>query len=78
MEPMLGQDVNALSRRDRRYSPFKKKKHVSRTIRNLSKQFQEVLILKIQYGLKENEIADLLDLKSATVKTRAAFGAKTT
>jgi RNA polymerase sigma-70 factor (ECF subfamily) len=38
--------------------------------KNLSKEFQEVLILKTQCGLKENEIANLLNLKSATVKTR--------
>lgn len=37
---------------------------------HLSTEFQEVLILKIQYGLKETEIASLLDLKSGTVKTR--------
>ena len=43
---------------------------LSQTIEQLSKEFQEVLILKIQYGLKENEIASLLELKSATVKTR--------
>jgi RNA polymerase sigma factor (sigma-70 family) len=43
---------------------------LSRIMELLSKEFQEVLILKIQYGLKENEIASLLDLKAATVKTR--------
>ncbi|WP_423800553.1 RNA polymerase sigma factor [Neobacillus sp. SAB-20_R2A] len=40
------------------------------SIENLSKEFQEVLILKMQYGLKETEIASRLNLKSATVKTR--------
>ncbi|MBS4216285.1 RNA polymerase sigma factor [Neobacillus rhizophilus] len=40
------------------------------SIENLSKEFREVLILKMQYGLKETEIASRLNLKSATVKTR--------
>jgi RNA polymerase sigma factor (sigma-70 family) len=42
----------------------------SRSMGDLSLEFQEVLILKVQYGLKETEIASLLDLKSGTVKTR--------
>ncbi|WP_052807057.1 RNA polymerase sigma factor [Mesobacillus subterraneus] len=36
----------------------------------LSKESQQVLVLKLQYGLKENEIASRLNLKSGTVKTR--------
>ncbi|MEH7332407.1 RNA polymerase sigma factor [Neobacillus drentensis] len=43
---------------------------LGRSIEHLSKEFQEVLILKVAYGLKEIEIASLLDLKAATVKTR--------
>ncbi|MFD0826172.1 RNA polymerase sigma factor [Neobacillus sp. M.A.Huq-85] len=46
------------------------KEEVNETMGCLSKEFQEVLILKIHYGLKENEIACLLNLKAATVKTR--------
>ncbi|MGG1399166.1 RNA polymerase sigma factor [Bacillus salipaludis] len=46
------------------------KEEVNETMGCLSKEFQEVLILKIHYGLKENEIASLLNLKAATVKTR--------
>ncbi|MDR7001241.1 RNA polymerase sigma factor [Neobacillus niacini] len=46
------------------------KEEVNETMGYLSREFQEVLILKIHYGLKENEIARLLNLKSATVKTR--------
>ncbi|MBM7650923.1 RNA polymerase sigma factor [Neobacillus cucumis] len=45
-------------------------KDVDRSMKSLSKEFQEVLVLKVKYGLKENEIARLLDLKSTTVKTR--------
>ncbi|WP_079509198.1 RNA polymerase sigma factor [Mesobacillus jeotgali] len=36
----------------------------------LTKEYQQVLILKLQYGLKENEIASKLNIKSGTVKTR--------
>ncbi|MCM3571033.1 RNA polymerase sigma factor [Neobacillus mesonae] len=43
---------------------------VGRTMETLSAQSQEVLKLKIQHGLKENEIACILNLKSGTVKTR--------
>ncbi|WML28877.1 RNA polymerase sigma factor [Neobacillus sp. OS1-32] len=43
---------------------------VDRTMERLSVESQQVLILKIQYGLKETEIASLLKLKSGTVKTR--------
>ena len=43
---------------------------LDRSMESLSKEFQEVLTLKVKYGLKENEIARLLGLKSATVKTR--------
>jgi len=43
---------------------------LNRTMGRLSDEFREVLILKIQYGLKETEIASILDLKSGTVKTR--------
>jgi RNA polymerase sigma factor (sigma-70 family) len=43
---------------------------LSQTMEQLSQEYREVLILRINYGLKENEIASLLDLKSTTVKTR--------
>jgi RNA polymerase sigma factor (sigma-70 family) len=36
----------------------------------LTKEYQQVLVLKLQYGLKENEIASKLNIKSGTVKTR--------
>ena len=69
MEPMLGVSVNEENIEDvvgvRLFQ-----EDISRSMEQLSKEFREVLILKIQYGLKENEIASLLDLKSATVKTR--------
>jgi len=46
------------------------KEEMNRLIDCLSADYQEVLLLKMQYGLKENEIAQLLQLKSSTVKTR--------
>lgn len=46
------------------------KDEITRLIDVLSNDYQEVLLLKMQYGLKENEIAQLLQLKSSTVKTR--------
>ncbi|RSD25449.1 RNA polymerase sigma factor [Mesobacillus subterraneus] len=36
----------------------------------LTHEYQQVLILRLQYGLKEDEIACKLNLKSGTVKTR--------
>lgn len=46
------------------------KEDLSRSIEQLSSEYQAVLVLKVEHGLKENEIASLLHLKSATVKTR--------
>lgn len=46
------------------------KEELNESIHQLSNEYQEVLVLRIHYGLKEVEIADLLQLKSATVKTR--------
>ena len=44
--------------------------HVLSAIRKLTHEYQDVLLLKISHGLKETEIARVLDLKPATVKTR--------
>jgi RNA polymerase sigma factor (sigma-70 family) len=46
------------------------KEELNRSMEQLSSEYQEVLVLKVDHGLKENEIASLLQLKSATVKTR--------
>jgi RNA polymerase sigma factor (sigma-70 family) len=46
------------------------KEDISNAITKLSLNYQVVLILKLQHGLKESEIARLLRLKSSTVKTR--------
>jgi RNA polymerase sigma factor (sigma-70 family) len=46
------------------------KEDISHSLRALSKEYQIVLTLKLQHGLKETEIARLLKLKSSTVKTR--------
>jgi RNA polymerase sigma factor (sigma-70 family) len=39
-------------------------------IRKLTLKYQDVLMLKLGYGFKEQEIAHILDLKPCTVKTR--------
>jgi RNA polymerase sigma factor (sigma-70 family) len=46
------------------------KEEVSSSVSHLSYEYREVLVLRLQYGLKEKEIASVLQLKSATVKTR--------
>jgi RNA polymerase sigma factor (sigma-70 family) len=46
------------------------KDDLNRSMEQLSAEYQAVLVLKVEHGLKENEIASLLQLKSATVKTR--------
>lgn len=46
------------------------KDDLNQSINSLSKEYQEVLVLRMQYGLKEAEIANVLQLKSTTVKTR--------
>jgi RNA polymerase sigma factor (sigma-70 family) len=69
IELMMGQDHNGINTEEavgiRLFQ-----EDLGRSMEHLSKEFQEVLILKVTYGLKENEIATLLDLKAATVKTR--------
>lgn len=39
-------------------------------IRQLTRDYQDVLFLKLDQGLKDHEIASILDLKPSTVKTR--------
>ncbi|PLS03729.1 RNA polymerase sigma factor [Neobacillus cucumis] len=69
MEPTMSHNINGgNTEEDVAIRLFQK--DVDRSMKNLSKEFQEVLVLKVKYGLKENEIARLLGLKSATVKTR--------
>jgi RNA polymerase sigma factor (sigma-70 family) len=46
------------------------KEAVDYSINQLADPYQQVLVLRIQYGLKEAEIAHVLKLKSTTVKTR--------
>jgi RNA polymerase sigma-70 factor (ECF subfamily) len=46
------------------------KEDIHHSLKKLSNDYQMVLILKLQHGLKENEIARLLRIKSCTVKTR--------
>nr|WP_042357192.1 RNA polymerase sigma factor [Bacillus rubiinfantis] len=43
---------------------------IDKMLVKLPNNAQQILILKTQYGLKETEIADLLNLKCGTVKTR--------
>ncbi|MRH43468.1 sigma-70 family RNA polymerase sigma factor [Aquibacillus halophilus] len=43
---------------------------VNRAIKTLTVDYQDVLWLKLEKGLKESEIARILELKPATVKTR--------
>ncbi|WP_147534686.1 RNA polymerase sigma factor [Bacillus marasmi] len=47
---------------------FKQELHAS--MGDLSKEYKEVLILRIDHGLKEKEIAHFLQLKATTVKNR--------
>lgn len=69
LEPVMGQEINGMNTEEE-VGIRLFQEDLGRSMKNLSKEFQEVLILKVNYGLKENEIASLLDLKSATVKTR--------
>ncbi len=46
------------------------KEQVQSAIMKLRLVYQDVLLLKIGKDLKENEIADMLNLKQSTVKTR--------
>jgi RNA polymerase sigma factor (sigma-70 family) len=43
---------------------------IKSAIRQLALNYQEVLLLKVDGGLKEQEIATVLNLKPSTVKTR--------
>ncbi len=69
MEPLLSHGVTRMTTEEA-VALRLFQKDVDRSMESLSKEFQEVLTLKVKYGLKENEIARLLGLKSATVKTR--------
>jgi RNA polymerase sigma factor (sigma-70 family) len=46
------------------------KEDIKHLLYNLTKEYKEVLVLRVQYGLKEEEIASQLNLKCGTVKTR--------
>ncbi|MEH7095263.1 RNA polymerase sigma factor [Neobacillus vireti] len=69
MEPIMSYKKNRMDTEEMAGLRFLQE-DVGRSMESLSKEFQEVLTLKVNYGLKENEIARLLGLKSATVKTR--------
>jgi len=43
---------------------------LNKRISCLASEYRDILLLKVKFGLKEQEIAGLLQLKSATVKTR--------
>ncbi|GLB59580.1 RNA polymerase sigma factor [Cytobacillus sp. NCCP-133] len=45
-------------------------KEIKAAIRQLARTYQDVLLLKVDGGLKEQEIATVLNLKPSTVKTR--------
>lgn len=46
------------------------KEDLNDSLNHLSKEYMEVLILKLHYGLKEKEIAEQLQLTATTVKNR--------
>lgn len=69
LEPLAGAAGNEANTEEEVYVRLFQEE-VDRTMETLSVESQQVLILKIQYGLKEAEIASLLNLKSGTVKTR--------
>lgn len=46
------------------------KEEIQDFLYTLTLDYQQVLVLRAQYGLKEEEIASQLNLKSGTVKTR--------
>jgi RNA polymerase sigma factor (sigma-70 family) len=46
------------------------KEDLQHVLYKLTIEYQEVLVLRVQYGLKEDEIASQLNIKSGTVKTR--------
>lgn len=43
---------------------------INGAVKQLTRNYQDVLLLKVERGLKEHEIAALLNLKPSTVKTR--------
>ncbi|MBT2687217.1 RNA polymerase sigma factor [Bacillus sp. ISL-47] len=43
---------------------------INSAVRQLTRDYQDVLFLKLDQGLKEHEIASILNLKPSTVKTR--------
>ncbi|MFS0674279.1 RNA polymerase sigma factor [Ornithinibacillus sp. 179-J 7C1 HS] len=45
-------------------------KEVKQEIRSLNSSYRDVMILKMKYDLKEREIADQLNIKLSSVKTR--------
>ncbi|ULT57641.1 RNA polymerase sigma factor [Neobacillus drentensis] len=69
MEPIMNHKKNGMDTEEMAGIRFLQE-DVGRSMESLSKEFQEVLTLKVNYDLKENEIARLLGLKSTTVKTR--------
>lgn len=46
------------------------KEEIQHLLYLLTQEYQQVLVLRLQYGLKEDEIASKLNIKSGTVKTR--------
>lgn len=62
------QDLNASIEKEVEIILFKE--DIQHLLYKLTTDYQEVLILRVQYGLKEEEIASQLNLKSGTVKTR--------
>lgn len=69
MEPMLGSNDEGMNTEDTVGTRLFQE-YLFHLIGDMSKEFQEVLVLKVYYGLRDNEIAALLNLKAATVKTR--------
>lgn len=69
MDPLLG-PVSAELTTEEEVSIRLLKEDLNHTMEQLTKESQEVLILKSQFGFNEKEIASLLQLKSSTVKTR--------
>jgi RNA polymerase sigma-70 factor (ECF subfamily) len=49
---------------------------INNAFQKLKLDYQDVLVLKIGQGLKEQEIAEVLELNAATVKTRIYRGRK--
>ena len=62
------QDINPSIEKEVEIMLFKE--DIQHLLYKLTNEYQEVLVLRVQYGLKEDEIASQLNLKSGTVKTR--------